>query len=438
MTAELKRAYQLKERFNNISLSGFEGVLVGDVLFFPINDLISNNIGETSVRNILKCLKWCFKIIYKMSFAFVEFRHYNSSNTLFVFSSSYADRTDHKKAFEKVIGLFPESSCAIAQTKPRKLLPQKLGYIRMVGEWEKSIKESFICKCYLERLFILKELVDVFSDYLEAKMFFAGNLMNFKNLVTWCDVHPVDSYFTQMFNINERNTVDLMHGSIGSGEKWTVKGIKSKYFIADSKYTEDVLIRSGYDGVVYVCGFPYEIGDSINNEHLECNKKQEVLESRKIGVLLGAKGFHSENIELCNILRQLNGFHLFVKLHPTETKDMYPSECMEAFEGLYEDEIDSSQFMDEVSCLITMPSTVVFLALRREKPFLLIKDKQGHYLDFGLKEPILTDSTDIENRIQDLLSNRFSEFISSLREYYVAAGNVSDNYVNAFRSLGVN
>ncbi len=435
-----ERALQLINELNRVDLPGFEDILVGDVLHYPINSMQEQLKGGI-LKRIIKGFYWYYKILYRLSNEFIISYHpEESSSALFLFSSSYAGRDDLKKEYKTLTSLFPGSTRIEAQKCKVRWRLGKLIHLKTVLGWGRIIKKDNICDSIFERIYILRALSEVFSDYIDAKNSLGDDLLNYNVLVSWCDIHPVDSFFVQMFNKANKLTIDLMHGSISMGHNaWSVKGVKSQCFIADSLYTRDILSNNGYNGKIFVCGYPNAIGND-STDNIKDTSKFVNTGRKNIGVIFSAASLHEDNISLCKCLQGLkkNGYSFFAKLHPTEKKEDYDIDVIELFDEIYEREITSIEFLKERGAAIIMPSTVIFQAISLGIPFIICKDSRGFCDEYGMPETIISEMGEIETKVIDMLDGKYNEQYTSMRTYYTAPGNVRDNYITIFNSLGIN
>ena len=422
----------IQEELNHISFRDCENILVGDVLYYPIFYINSKHKNRTWLINLLRLIKWYLCIVKRILLNKYQYKTSIKTNSLFLFSSSYGEREDLKKNFMKVKELVPKSAAAIYDLSVYSFSCWKLKYLSLFREWDLIIKDKKICNNRLERIYLLFNLINAYCDYKDAECFFGNDFAGINTLISFCDVHAVDSFFTQKFNAMNRNTVNLMHGSISDRRNsWTVFGIKSHFFIADSQFTKDLLIRNGYRGEIFVCGYPYNI-----NKNKAINKTSN---ERIIGVILSARELHDENLGLCHSLSFLKGndYKIIAKLHPNERKDDYESDCLSLFSEIYEKEITSSDFLNRISFAIISPSTVVYEAIYNKIPFVLYSDSLNIYKEYGMPDIITANIDEIEEKTINMLDGRYNYVYDLLTDYYIEKGSAKDNYIDAFEKIGI-
>lgn len=430
---DLDYVNSIQKNLNRIIFKGCEDVLVGDALYYPIFFMQGILIQGRCFKNILRPIKWNLHIIKRILFNKYQYKKNKNSNSLFLFSSSYGDREDLRKTFSKVIGLSPESSFAIYDSNINSFSIWKLKYLGLFRKWNKLLRRKDVCSTGLERTFFLMSLVDFFCDYKDAERFFGKDFAGINILASFCDVHAVDSFFTQKFNAMNKKTVDFMHGAISAkgSNPWSVFGIKSSYFIADSEYTKNLLLENGYKGIVFTCGYPYSINERVYINAI-CNE-------RVIGVILSGHVLHDENLILCRNLSFLKnmGYKIIAKLHPSEKKGDYPSECTSLFSEIYEKEITSSEFLDKISFAIISSSVVVYEAIYHRIPFIFYGDSINFYKAFDMPDEITAGVDMMEEKISEMLNGSYKTVYKSLIDYYCPKGVVKDNYLNAFKEIGI-
>ncbi len=100
-----------------------------------------------------------------------------------------------------------------------------------------------------------------------GKIYVRKNNIAVRLLMTYCDVMPVDSYFTQKFNNDNKMTITLQHGTFNiNNNSWGYLGSRSTYFLAESQAAKDTAIEAGYKGNMIVAGSPHHLGDSGENK----------------------------------------------------------------------------------------------------------------------------------------------------------------------------
>ena len=444
---------RVKQALNKIEFPGCENVLIGDVLHYSIKYI---NI-EHSIKRIIRLLYRKFSIYRRLLINNYSYKK-NTGDSLFLFSSSYGTRKEQRAVFLRLAGLFPLSSYACYDGKKRFSL-RNLRYVGLFWKWKNLIKS--VSDDAVVRVSILSHLCNVFLDYKDAERQFGENFASVQILISWCDCHPIDSFFTQKFNSMNKNTVELMHGSIGDkgNNKWSVLGVKSKNFIADSKNTKDMMERNNYAGKIYVCGYVYGIDSDFK-------KETAIKDIKSFGVILSgeSKVFHEANLSLCRDVARLKGKNeadegdgendkdsedrknvsclsnttILCKLHPTSRTSQYPQDCWNIFSHVYGSEISSTDFLSKIDAAIICPSTVLYEALYHNLPFLAHSDEENIYRGYGIPDEIAVhDMNELEEKLKRMLNGDFAKIYEELTDYYAIRGNVKENYLSAFHELGI-
>ncbi len=421
---------EIKQELNKTRFHNCDGVLVGDVLHYPLQGITENN--YTYINRIIRLIWWYLSALKRSMMSGYIYDVQGKRDSIFLFSSAYSERIDHRRTFQQLTSLFPESSIIIHDRSIRQFSFRKLKLLPLICQWKKAITKSTQIKPWMA-VFVACKLFEIFCDYDDAKRVFGERFQGYNNLIVWCDVHPVDSFFVQKFNHLGRETIDLMHGSISDTyNAWTVKGVKSKYFIADSQFTHDMLVRNGYQGQILICGYPNQ---------LETYKGIQQPAKKVCGVILSAAGVHETNVKLCENLSFVmdKGYKITGKLHPSETKENYPDKFFEKFETVYGTEITSASFLDQIRVALICPSTVVFEAVSHHVPFLFVADELGTYKAYHMPEDIIIHKADeLPEKFSGMLTGEYNSIYQSLIQYYTADGDIKENYLNAFHQLGIN
>lgn len=420
------------EKLNQTALDGWEDVLTGDVLYYPLQAMPEIGQGSHGGNGLLHRLKWGLRILNRLMICQYRYHKTVSHGTLFLFSSSYGEREDHRRAFQTVVNLSGDGGYAMYNGETREWSFRKLKEFRRILKWNKTLKNAGICKTGTERGYLLLSMVKVYCDYKDAERFFGSCFKDIDILVSWCDIHPVDAFFTQKFQAMGKKTVDLMHGALSTAHNsWSVYGIKSDYFIADCKYTKDMLINNGYQGTVFVCGYPYGI------EEPDMPDKED--REKIVGVIFAGEVMHQDNLAMCRGLAGLRdaGCEIIVKMHPSESAAAYGSDLDGIVSELYGTEISATDFLGKISHAVLAPSTVVYETIRNRIPFLFFADRLGYYKQFEMPAGLTADSETLPKKAELLLNGKLDHISEDLCDYYTAPGNVKENYKGVFREIGI-
>ena len=420
---------EIKKEMNKTRLHGCDDILVGDVLHYPLQGITETRYSRAN--RILRKMWWALSAMKRAVNSEYRYDTHGKNGSLFLFSSSYSYRADHRHTFQQLKALFPQSASIIHEPGTRRFSFRKLRLLPLICRWKKDIAESTQIETWMAE-FIACKLFEIYCDYDDAEQVFGKGFPGYYNLIVWCDIHPVDSFFIQRFNHLGKQTVDLMHGSISDTyNAWTVRGVKSTTFIADSLFTRDMLVRNGYLGQILICGYPNQ---------LEHQDEKEPFTEKICGIILSAAGVHDINVKLCDRLDFVpeTGYRLIGKLHPSETEQNYPTGYFRGFDTVYGTEITSASFLDRIRVAIICPSTVVFDAVSHRVPFLIIADELGLYEAYHMPEEIIVhDMEELPVKFNRMISGDYDSVYRSLIQYYTVDGNVKENYLNAFHKLGI-
>ena len=421
---------EIRKQINRMTFIGCEDVLVGDVLYYSILNVLGS--GYSGWNQIAHLIWWTISSLKRMILNPYYYCLPDKSRSLFLFSSSYGDRLDLRASFQKLTELFPNSSVMMYDKKACTLTFRKFKVLKYCHTWKKEFKKIKGIKSW-QIGYLVNSLFMVFCDVEDAKNAFGNQFDGIDNLISWCDVHSTDSFLVQRFNKMGKRTIDLMHGSI-SDEKntWSVHGIKSKVFIADCNYTRDMLIRNNYTGDIKVCGYPKDLG-----EDGFLHQKRDV---KVCGVTLSANGMHQINLDLCKKLQlfDTNGYMLECKLHPTETRNMYSSDAFNPFSAVYGREISGTAFLKQIDAAIICPSTMIFEAIQSKIRFIVIKDEGGMWEAYHMPEELMVNGNEmLSDKYAKMIHGEYDHIYRSLQEEYCVSGNVRDNYLREFHQMGI-
>lgn len=280
------------------------------------------------------------------------------------------------------------------------------------------------------------ELLRAYYDCNDVERYIRKNNLDIKFLVTYCDVMPVDCYFTQRFNSKGGASVTLQHGTFNTDtNSWAYLGSKSKYFLAESQAVIDSAKKVGYEGNMIAVGSPHTI-DSQNT----C--KPNAFKTETLGIIMNADMIPiEENIGMIKTVQEYCKAHrkkLFLKYHPANNRDTYSEIIDTDFTKTYGTEISAEQFGEMVDVAIVSVSTVFNTMLMKWKPVLLFV-RDGHdMMQFARTDDIkFLDSEQLSEKISFIDSPNYMKLMEKYRNYFLCSGKYEDNYRNAFKKIGI-
>lgn len=414
---------EIRNELNNIRLYKIEKIKIGDLLYYPIKD--SNN--KRNIKDGIKDIACIFaKTMIRTSYSY---KVKDDAETILLFSSSYRDREDHRKAFHKVQGLI--NKCVIFEAASYHMCFFGIKYIKLLIKWDKAL--SSVIKNWSERKAYLREIYQAYVDYEYIQNRISKLDTKIKNVITYCDVMPVDSFVTQMFNMRNITTITLQHGYFSlSQNSWPYSGSKSNIFLADSKASEDDAIEAGYKGKIVVVGSPHQIN------LVEKNKKKKMNDD-VIGVVFDSDvlaGNHNQ--EMINIIQEYckkNKKKAYIKLHPSNDINKYIKEInSDVLLKIYKNEISIEEFAEIIDVAIISKSTVFKTMIKLGIPVALYS-KKGHS-QFKNTEIIQFSDT---KEFEDVLYRykiEFTDILNELNDYYNCK-DIEVLYTNFFKKLGI-
>ncbi len=424
----------IKFKLNNCSFTGVEEVLVGDALHYPLLGMDEKFYSANFFQKMIRCIKWSLIILGVSFIDKYDYEHIDGSNTLFLFSSSYGEREDMKACFYKVVDTIDRYSMAVYNGQKR-VVYTGIRDLYLFLKWKKELRAHSIAGSLYERMYILLNMVKPYHDYNCICNHFESEGIDFDNIVTWCDVHCVDSMFVQKFKNREKKTITLQHGFYSEiNNNWTIKGIKSDYFFAENEFTADILKRNNYTGEIIVCGSVHNIG--VHNKKITSDDK-----FKKIGVILSGELLHDFNEEIIKKISLIEGidkYDLYCKFHPTSILSTYSIEGDTKYKAVFGKDISGSKFLQDIDLAILCPSTMIYESLYQDVPFIVVEDPYEMYRDYCLPEEFLVKIEELDIfKIESIYGDIYKEKFMKIKDYYVTCGNIDKYYKNAFNTIGV-
>lgn len=415
------------EAINRISLDACNGIDCGDALFYPL--LWRNNIKMgiktkyTSIARILKDSIFCYYNVLIRG----------NPQTLLLYSTSYI-RCDLLTNFQNVTSLV--NNCLImTPSKRKKFSFAMIKYLKVTLKWNSSLKK--VIKSSSKRWYCISALYSSFLDYKYYEIISKDHQLSIDKLVTFCDVHVVDSFFTQKFNKQKKTSITLQHGTFSSTTNvWAFLGSHSNYFFAHGQFTLDEGKRVGYkNGKMIPVGLPsYAIDKHVS--------KPTHFNNYVVGVILDGEELRPDNIKTILFFQSFfktRDKKLFIKFHPTSSVKNYTQYIdTSVVSKCYSKDISLVDFIEMIDIAIVCNSTALLELLEAWIPTFIFSNKK-HKVDVYANAPDFRfeSNEQLDQLISDVNRDTFSSRLEQTRDYFCAKGNTNDNYREAFHSMGI-
>ena len=278
----LGREEELIELLNHADLNGLEDVLCGDALVTEIYNLKSYKLFN-SLKEFLFTI-FFFKIQVKLKKDYSKDREIRS--IIAIFSPSYGERMGFETDFDKLIGYFRYGTYIVKKNKSYFSFRYTILLLRLFS-WVKKLKTTKLNLATRVRLCTM--LLQGFISYKELKRKIP-NINHTDLLVTFCDVHPIDSVIIQKYKKSIK-TATLQHAAFSHKVNgYAYSKSHSDYFLGISEYSKKEAVLSGYTNIdnYFVCGPLKYLGHKVK----ECSVSFEL---NNIGVALSGPKFDYEN-----------------------------------------------------------------------------------------------------------------------------------------------
>lgn len=421
---------ELQDKLNQLHLLGCEKIQCGNVLYYPIRDI---NLCNKQKLNPFLRIPFIF---IKSLFQDIDISITGNASTVMLFSRSYMTRIDYLDSFNKVTEIIENK--LVVKPKSKIKIFNFLNLIRLF-RWNRQMKK--VIPDLAERWYYLGYIYEAYIDYRLIEKCAKKRGILIRNLVTWCDVHAIDCFITQMYNLLGRTTVTLQHGIFSENmSRWGIEGSLSKYFMAYGQYTVDEAMKVGYKNTMLKVGMPSSIGISTFKENNGMIKKSYKI--LKIGVLLDGPLYADDNKRSILFLQKFcknNDIELYLKFHPaTKIIDYKNLIDKDVIKNCFAKDITVSEFADTVDLLIVRNSTSFLQMIEQKKPVLIIYDSiQKVDVYKSIQDIRFSTYEELKRIINEIGTEKYQKVVNYVSKYLCTGGNIKKNYKKVFNSIGI-
>lgn len=411
---------EIIEKINQLSLYRCEEIKCGDVLYYTIR--MGNG------HSIFRLMQQVMILIKTSLFDTNNYELCGNANTLFLFGFSVS-RSDMYKKLNKLETVIHNrlSINPFGKYKLRRHIFRNILSLRIPLRWSTQLKD--IITSPVERLKHVGMLYRAYCDYNSFLDYERKNNLRVSKLITLCDLHVSESYFTQMFNKTGMLTISLQHGTYSSvDDPHEFRGIKSKVFLVDGNFAKDEAMIAGISKNCKV--IPVGLLASIGVNRLE---KPEQYGNHIIGLALEAESCREDNIESIKFMAQFCKRHnkkLLIRFHPTSSIDSYIT-ILKKYDivDYCSTETSVKDFAKIIDIGITRYSTMLLDLLELWTPtFLYVSEGQLQNTYKNYKMLNFCNEKELSDLIDNINENTVSKMISDSRRYFICEGEALHNY----------
>ncbi len=408
---------------NLIDLYNVEGIKCGDALYYPLK-----NLEKKQSLTFFETIK---SITYSVMFDNVKIEFCGKPNTLFLFSNSYGRRYDHLNNYSEIVHLCDNYIFA----KPGKReFRFHIGYIYILLKWMKQLKK--VTSKLKLRLYIVSYLIKAYSDYqrIETDIDHSGNIID--NLVTFCDVHVIDCFITQQYNMQNKKTITLQHGIFTKyADSYPFKGSKSKHFLVANVFSQNEAILSGYKNNIIAVGLCSFVNKSISRTF-------SIPDIYTIGVFLDSEIYREGNISTLKIIAEYNrmyGKEILIKFHPSSLVKEY-EKYLEEFSdcGVVDERTSVIEFCEKSDVVIARNSTTLIEALQYGVlTYIIYSEKQEGKMFQNIDILKFENPEELHNLIDLQTKGQMMKNLMDGRKLFCCEWDITEKYKSVFRELGI-
>lgn len=411
------KEHSIQSDLNKIDFIKCENIKMGDVLHYCIN--------EEHTKERYKIIRILKNIFLKDSYKYIN---NGRADMLALCSGDYNHRPEHKSAFKNVVALTDNNMIMICDNKV--FCFSQIKYISLFIKWVKQLKSIFTELD--ERLYYSGHILKVFVAYNDWQNICKKNNIAVRLLMTYCDVMPVDSYFTQKFNNDNKMTITLQHGTFNiNNNSWGYLGSRSTYFLAESQAAKDTAIEAGYKGNMIVAGSPHHLGDSGEN-------KEKVMNS--IGVVMNSPMQPIEdNLQMLKLVQDYckqNNKKLYIKWHPADDNSKYLNILDKDNVYTYGTEISIDNFCSMMEIVVVSASTSFLTAIKLGIPTFLFIRKENDINLFPKTDYVkFSNIKELEKLISEINTEFYNQKVMEIKQYLIGTNNLKENYRNIINKI---
>lgn len=298
---EIIELNKLVDQLNILSIRGYEKIKWGDALYYSLY--------YYKKKKKIYELKSIFAPILRGRYSL---ECVGKTGFVFLFSSAYFDRNDHKDKFDKVTSQVLDKSVLIYS---KGICLENILQIHRIIEIYNQIKGINISRQL--RRFISYWIYTLICEQCEVEAILKKNGISMKALISYCDVMPVDSMLIQHYNSIKIRTITLQHGQFNiKTEKGRVAYEKSysDFFLCFGDYTKTCCRYLKIDQEKLIPLGPPEIIGKKLPKHMRKPYKQ------KFGVVMSFFEAKEENkgLLMCAAeIARITDCSVRIRLHPS-------------------------------------------------------------------------------------------------------------------------
>lgn len=424
---------KIMEQFNNLELSGIEGVRVGYMLRRDIELH-----GRLDIlRRIKMALMSSVTIFNSLRMQF-EYEDHGTPKTLFCY---WTQRADHRENLLKVANLVENRFVAVESGK-RKLVLSRMKHLNLPFKWYfqfKKYEKSPLARCsYSAYLF------EAYMSYIIVEKEISARGYGIESVVTLHNSNPLVSLYQQLYKIDHKSAIGVIDGYISSSFKFILEEGQSEKLLCCGQFDKDMTESYEMDSSIMI---PVGACSAINRNDME----PETYHNTKYTLFVNSDE-GSERSIFENEIRILDKFcrkhHVTfdVKLHPINClpenygyyKKIVSNTCAE---NLYGTEVMAADILRQTDIAIINRSSVLLEAFSCWTPVFRFKGSNGMAdvgSDFDRVDMFSFGSVEeLEALHAQVKKASFSKRMRDIRNYLIAPGKVEDNFKRVFHELGV-
>ena len=362
----------------------------------------------------------------------------SGSRSLLYLSDYYNSRTDMQNTMVNLADSIDDVDLIRAEKTVKfsfnpKALFYVLSWFNQLNKMQIDINLKTILLNELVHAFVFEKCIKNYSD----------DILKADALVSLNDKNTDENLLVQFCRLNGISTAGLQHGHF-----WNTKNsenlmylntdfscLTADYFFGWGQYSYSLAIKEGpYKDRFVPVGIP---------KYLERLEKLPVINNKVFGVFFdtiasGAKT-NFELAKYADFLSEKFGYKYIVKLHPTDNEERYKGLFGSNFIGFAEP-MSVMDFSKKIDFSLICFSTVFFEQVYFNKPsFRYIPNPELDIFE-GLTFSSFKD-TDELNQLMEYFVNEKENYLNEYRklsDYCCGAGDIKENYKNAFRMLKSN
>lgn len=390
--------------------------------------IIDKNVWAIAALGRKDRLKRAFRNIFILH---REIKYCSGHNDILFVRQDYL-RADHKRNYDKVIGLFSAEEINTMDLIVYEKMPSLKYIVNQIG---KTLSTMIKIQKHTSSSLELETLLILAAEILQIDNFhhkFTHFKITEKSVVVFHDASSLLNLICQYLKGTGIRTITLQHGLY---IEWNYPGVhntdyentSADYFFSWGPTTQALIKKYNKNCTVLNVGHPFFIGYQPKTH----------IRQHRFGVILCALAFREDNRNLIAFAEQISqaiSVPYMVKLHPADNQSFYLDIPHDHCEEFLDKTVTVMDYVDLVDFSITNPSSLLYQLLFMDH--MTYKFGPAYANDPAAHEWIsVSDLDSFMAQYREMANEASHDAIMDFVSQYFTLGNIGDNYRLAFQKV---